>query len=97
MLGTFMDLCERVGEMPIVRELDLSLLWTDSLYIVQDHATNELPILQHMDAIHASAYLTIVAAEGVDANASLPGSQTQSQRTVPKPFVTSLIYSCSQR
>ncbi|KDR67303.1 hypothetical protein GALMADRAFT_130462, partial [Galerina marginata CBS 339.88] len=62
--------------MQVVRELHLRYLWTDSLCIIQDDDGNQgskYDAISKMDLVYGAAYLTIVAATGIDANAGLPG------------------------
>ena len=48
-------------------------LWIDSLCIIQDHDTEKLHIVQLMDVIYTQAFATLIAMEGENANAGLPG------------------------
>ncbi|KAF8884217.1 heterokaryon incompatibility protein-domain-containing protein [Gymnopilus junonius] len=62
--------------MQVVRELDLQYLWVDSLCIVQDDTGPEgskMSAISKMDLVYGGAYLAIMAATGVDANAGLQG------------------------
>ena len=72
--------------MHVVRKLDLNYLWTDSICIVQDDKAELAHLIRRMDMIYASAYLTIVAAEGSDANAGLRGTHSRIPRTTPRVF-----------
>ncbi|KAI8635609.1 heterokaryon incompatibility protein-domain-containing protein [Xylariaceae sp. FL1651] len=58
----------------LTRRLDLRYLWVDRLCIVQDDITGKNLQLEQMGAIYANAYLTLVAADGADANYGLRGS-----------------------
>ncbi|KAF8971554.1 heterokaryon incompatibility protein-domain-containing protein [Flammula alnicola] len=63
--------------MQVVRELDMHYLWVDSLCIVQDDDVNpggsKIASISKMDLVYGRAYLTIIAATGIDSNAGLPG------------------------
>jgi hypothetical protein len=54
-------------------------LWVDSLCIVQDDETTKQRYLNAMTAIYANAYLTIVAADGINAAHGLRGIGCGSQ------------------
>ncbi|KAI1271993.1 heterokaryon incompatibility protein-domain-containing protein [Xylaria sp. FL0933] len=58
----------------LVSRLGLPYLWVDRLCIVQDDLDRKLPQLEQMGAIYANAYMTLVAADGDDANHGLRGS-----------------------
>ncbi|KAK6859047.1 heterokaryon incompatibility protein-domain-containing protein [Apiospora arundinis] len=58
----------------LTHRLGLDYLWVDRLCIVQDDATSKPLQLAQMGAIYANSYLTIVAADGGDANYGLRGS-----------------------
>ena len=57
----------------LVKLLGINYLWVDCLCIVQDDAEMKHTQLQEMGAIYAQAYVTIVAANGWDANHGLRG------------------------
>ncbi|KAK4448392.1 heterokaryon incompatibility protein-domain-containing protein [Podospora aff. communis PSN243] len=59
--------------------LDLKYLWVDSLCLEQDSPSKRLAIRQ-MDALYGCAQLTIVAADGSDAENGLPGIRPHPQR-----------------
>jgi hypothetical protein len=62
--------------MQVVRELDFRYLWVNSLCIIQDDdgpLGSKMGAISKVDLVYAGAYLTIMAASGVDANAGLPG------------------------
>ncbi|OAL42883.1 HET-domain-containing protein, partial [Pyrenochaeta sp. DS3sAY3a] len=71
--------------MRVVRGLRERYLWTDAICIVQDDPVDKAELVQEMDTVYARAILTIVAAEGIHANAGLPGVRSHS-RDVPKVF-----------
>ncbi|GAP92903.1 putative heterokaryon incompatibility protein [Rosellinia necatrix] len=58
----------------LVYRLGIPYLWVDRLCIIQDDLDKKSPQLEQMGAIYASAYLTLVAADGDDANHGLRGS-----------------------
>ncbi|KAI1178521.1 heterokaryon incompatibility protein-domain-containing protein [Nemania sp. FL0916] len=58
----------------LVKRLGIPYLWVDRLCIVQDDLDRKLPQLEQMGAIYANAYMTLVAADGADANHGLRGS-----------------------
>ena len=55
----------------LVRKLHERYLWIDSLCINQEDPSDKAEIVANMDAIYRGASLTIVAADGEDANAGL--------------------------
>ena len=57
----------------LIKAMGERYLWIDSLCIIQDHDTEKLHIVQLMDVIYTQAFATLVAIEGTDANAGLPG------------------------
>jgi hypothetical protein len=56
----------------VVRALGERYLWVDQLCISQDESDKDLHI-KSMDRVYGAALLTIVAADGIDASAGLPG------------------------
>ncbi|KAH6643385.1 heterokaryon incompatibility protein-domain-containing protein [Truncatella angustata] len=58
----------------LTRSLDLDYLWVDRLCIVQDDPASKSLQLAQMGAIYANSYMTLVAADGTDANYGLRGS-----------------------
>ncbi|TFK33064.1 heterokaryon incompatibility protein-domain-containing protein [Crucibulum laeve] len=67
--------------MQVVREINLRYLWIDCLCIVQDDTTGEkLDAITKMDLVYGGAFLTIMAATGIDANAGLPGVRPGTRR-----------------
>ena len=71
-----MTLTEAIGE---------RYLWVDALCIEQDNPKEKRELIDTMDRVYANAVLTIVAADGLDANAGLsgvyPGSREIQQLT----------------
>jgi hypothetical protein len=65
--------------MAMVLEIGERYLWVDSLCLVQDDDRDKMDGIQKMDLIYQGAILTIVAAAGTDANASLPSSRIGSR------------------
>lgn len=59
--------------MRLVDQLGLQHLWVDALCIIQDDADDQSYQIRNMSTMYSSAFLTIVAASGEDANAGLPG------------------------
>jgi hypothetical protein len=58
----------------LCHQLRVEYLWVDSLCIVvQDEATSKHLQIQHMDAVYQAAAFTIIAADGLNADAGLPG------------------------
>lgn len=56
----------------LVRGLKGNYLWIDSLCIVQDDAEQKHHQIAHMAQIYSRSFLTIVAAEALNANSGLP-------------------------
>ena len=71
--------------MLVVRELGERFLWTDAICIVQDDWDDKKRLIGSMDTVYAHAILTIVAAEGTNASAGLPGVNSN-LRSVPAAF-----------
>ncbi|KAI9152102.1 Short-chain dehydrogenase TIC 32 [Paramyrothecium foliicola] len=77
--------------MRLVKQLGEQYLWVDRLCIVQDDSANKSFHINRMDAIYARSYCTVVAADGKDSDAGLPGvpggsskrSYTQSTLLLP--------------
>lgn len=65
--------------MHVVRGMGERYLWVDRLCITQDDPGEKHAKVSSMDAIYGSALLTIVAADGADANAGLPGVRARSR------------------
>ena len=59
--------------MRLVKLLDIRYLWVDCLCIVQDDAELKHAQIQEMGSVYARAYVTIIAANGWDANHGLRG------------------------
>ncbi|PPQ79026.1 hypothetical protein CVT25_002335 [Psilocybe cyanescens] len=75
--------------MQVVRELGLRYMWTDSLCIIQDDTgyigSTKIDAISKMDLVYGTAYTTIIAASGANANAGLPGLHPGS-RGVSQPI-----------
>ncbi|KAL1600539.1 hypothetical protein SLS60_006925 [Paraconiothyrium brasiliense] len=65
----------------LVRELGEAYIWIDSLCIDQSSTNDKAAIVPAMDGIYSNAYLTIIAANGPNADAGLAGFRTG--RSVP--------------
>ena len=76
--------------MSLVKSLGERYLWVDALCIVQDDDENKLRDIQQMDVVYSQAFATIVAMEGVDADAGLPGivEGTRSPQAVKSIIIT---------
>ncbi|TFK33580.1 heterokaryon incompatibility protein-domain-containing protein [Crucibulum laeve] len=60
--------------MQVVREIGLRYLWVDCLCIVQDDKKgSQADAIAKMDLVYGGAFVTIMAASAIDANAGLPG------------------------
>jgi Heterokaryon incompatibility protein (HET) len=64
----------------LVRKLGLQFLWVDSLCLMQNNKEDLDSGIRVMDALYENAVLTIVAANGHDANAGLPGVNLGSRK-----------------
>lgn len=62
-----------------VRSLNERYLWTDAVCIIQDDPTDKTELIKEMHVVYARAVLTLIAAEGADANAGLPGIRSNSR------------------
>ena len=61
--------------------LEYNYLWVDSICLSQDDLDNHITLTVGMNTIYEGAYLTIIAAAGVDAEAGLPGVTPNSRNT----------------
>lgn len=69
----------------VVREIGMRYLWTDAICIIQDDWEEKKQLIGSMDAVYAQATLTLVAAQGKNANSGLPGVRPGSRKT-PRVF-----------
>lgn len=65
--------------MHFVSLLDVDLLWVDCLCIVQDDPVHTASQIDSMASIYSNSYLTLCAADGVDAESGLLGIRQCSQ------------------
>jgi hypothetical protein len=65
--------------MEVVRGMGERYLWTDAICIVQDNQCEKQELISKMDIIYTNAVMTIVAAEGKNAQAGLPGARPNSR------------------
>ena len=63
----------------LVRRLDARYLWVDTLCLVQNDPADLARGVNVMDEIYERSWLTIIAADGHNANAGLPGIQEGSR------------------
>lgn len=61
-------------------------LWTDSLCIIQNSATDKVSYIGHMDIIYGLATLTIVNGAGDSAFSGLPGTRPSTRSEIQEPF-----------
>jgi hypothetical protein len=66
--------------MAVVRSIGQRYLWVDALSIVQDDEETKHHWILNMGAVYGKSYLTIVAADGDNANTGLMGLSDPSQR-----------------
>ena len=72
--------CTILDAIDLVARLGLSYLWVDALCILQDDENELSQEVQRMDLIYANSLFTIIAADGVDADAGLSGVQPNSRQ-----------------
>ncbi len=79
--GTAAPLLPRTIEdaIRLTQRLGLRYLWADTLCLVQNDADDVRLGVNTMDLIYEAAHFTIVAAEGYNAHAGLPGLRSESR------------------
>ena len=65
--------------MLLVETIGERYLWVDALCIVQDDEIELRNTLKHMNTIYRNAYLTIIDADGTNADSGLPGLRADSR------------------
>jgi hypothetical protein len=68
-----------IDAMEVTRAVGLQYLWVDALCIKQDDESEKETQIAQMDKIYANAVVTIVAADGKNANSPLKGVSTERQ------------------
>ncbi|KIM95325.1 hypothetical protein OIDMADRAFT_34090 [Oidiodendron maius Zn] len=63
----------------MVKLLEESYLWVDAICINRNDPDDQAAQIQIMDQIYGGAWLTLVAGEGIDSNAGLPGVRPDSR------------------
>jgi hypothetical protein len=63
----------------LVRRLDARYLWVDTLCLIQNDPTDLASGVNIMDQVYERSWVTIIAANGHNANAGLPGIQEGSR------------------
>ncbi|KAH7068982.1 heterokaryon incompatibility protein-domain-containing protein [Paraphoma chrysanthemicola] len=81
-----------VDSIAACERLKIPFLWIDTLCIVDDDATEKHTQIAKMDQIYSSAYITLIAAAGTDANAGLPRVTKQVARKTRKLSVDNFDY-----
>ena len=85
----------------LTKDLGEQYLWIDTFCIVQDDAQFKSQIINRMNLIYQSAYVTIIMATGSDANAGIWGTNANEESDAqPAAFINddlSLIYTPSHQ
>lgn len=81
--GSFRDAGRKVpttirDAMTLVGKIGERYLWTDSLCLIQDNPPDLVAGISKMDLVYQCGLFTLVAASGIDANAGLPGVNSNS-------------------
>ena len=82
--------------MRLVKLLDIRYLWVDCLCIVQDDAELKHAQIQEMSSVYARAYVTIIAANGSDANHGLRGIRNVTEPRHLSRYVEENLYESLQ-
>ena len=69
-----------------VQDMKEQYLWVDALCILQDDPTSNAVQINNMDAVFRQALLTIVAADGEDANAGLVGGCSRPRERLQRTY-----------
>ncbi|KAF7511722.1 hypothetical protein GJ744_003453 [Endocarpon pusillum] len=70
----------------VTQELRQRYLWVDCLCIMQSHDVEKQDAIRNMHEIYAGAFVTIIAANGMDANHGLHGVTPESRNFSPATF-----------
>jgi len=63
----------------LVKQLNERYLWVDSICIMQDDLEDKMAQIQNMDQVYSNTVVSLITAEGSDANAGIPGEGGQQQ------------------
>lgn len=70
--------------MEFTRQLGMKYLWVDTLCIIQDDEVDKGRLMGGMDDVYANSTATLIAADGIDADAGLRGVGDRSEKA-PSP------------
>lgn len=79
-----MDLVQALDESRQPKDGCQAYLWVDALCIVQDDENIKRHLISHMDTVYSHAFFTIVAANGEDPNAGLPGVRPRTRNALQR-------------